>query len=64
MMMFGAGGGPMAFGGIRPQAVAAPMQMASGMEVPTSTNTEPLKEVGRVRNVFPETWLWTNSSVG
>lgn len=24
----------------------------------------PLKEVGKVRSVFPETWLWTNSTVG
>ena len=23
-----------------------------------------LKTVDRIRNVFPETWLWTNASVG
>ncbi|XP_071088372.1 CD109 antigen-like isoform X6 [Haliotis cracherodii] len=31
----------------------------------TVTNTKPnLQEVERVRNVFPETWLWTNTSSG
>ncbi|XP_046553016.1 CD109 antigen-like [Haliotis rubra] len=25
---------------------------------------QPLKEVGRVRNFFPETWLWTNTTIG
>ena len=25
---------------------------------------QPLKEVDRVRNFFPETWLWLNTSVG
>ena len=27
-------------------------------------NNSPLKEVERVRSQFPETWLWTNTSVG
>ena len=27
-------------------------------------HTSPLKEVERVRSDFPETWLWTNASVG
>ncbi|XP_048243532.1 CD109 antigen-like isoform X6 [Haliotis rufescens] len=31
----------------------------------TVTNTKPnLQEVERVRNVFPETWLWSNTSSG
>jgi hypothetical protein len=25
---------------------------------------QPLKEVDRVRALFPETWLWTNVSIG
>jgi len=24
----------------------------------------PVKAVGKVRSIFPETWLWTNTSVG
>lgn len=45
---------PMAFGGdmgaIPPAAPAAA--------------TQSLASVDKIRNVFPETWLWTNSSVG
>lgn len=26
--------------------------------------TAALKSVEKIRNVFPETWLWTNSTVG
>ena len=24
----------------------------------------PLQAVGRIRNVFPETWLWSNATTG
>ena len=27
-------------------------------------STHTLKDVDRVRNYFPETWLWTNSTAG
>lgn len=30
----------------------------------SSNNNNNLKEPGRIRNVFPETWLWTNASTG
>nr|XP_034324217.1 CD109 antigen isoform X1 [Crassostrea gigas]XP_034324218.1 CD109 antigen isoform X1 [Crassostrea gigas] len=30
----------------------------------TSSINNNLKETGRIRNVFPETWLWTNASTG
>ncbi|KAK7096877.1 hypothetical protein V1264_003921 [Littorina saxatilis] len=45
--------------------------MAGGMmpttPVPNSVDElkdKPLKEVNRVRNMFPETWLWVNTTVG
>ena len=27
-------------------------------------NPSPLKSVDRVRSVFPETWLWSNATIG
>lgn len=40
----------MAFGGVN--------------ELAFTSSSEPMREVDRVRNVFPETWLWTNASIG
>lgn len=40
----------MAFGGVN--------------ELALTSSSEPMREVDRVRNVFPETWLWTNASIG
>ena len=34
---------------------------ATGGSVP---NLSPLKDVERVRSVFPETWLWSNATLG
>ena len=28
------------------------------------TPKQPLKEASRVRSVFPETWLWSNATIG
>lgn len=36
--------------------------MAPAPQAPIASQT--LKNVNHVRNVFPETWLWTNSSTG
>ncbi|KAL3880815.1 hypothetical protein ACJMK2_033022, partial [Sinanodonta woodiana] len=55
MAMMGAGmgaGGGMALNG----AVAGGMAMTGGQQG--------LQEVTKVRSVFPETWLWTNETVG
>lgn len=30
----------------------------------SSLSSKPLQEVSRIRNAFPETWLWTNVSAG
>jgi len=43
--------------------------MGGGLLPPLEANTaggsgQPLQEVERVRSVFPETWLWSNASVG
>lgn len=40
---------------------AAPVPVAGHIAAVSSNS---MKEVGRVRSVFPETWLWTNSSTG
>ncbi|XP_052721975.1 CD109 antigen-like isoform X2 [Crassostrea angulata] len=54
----------MAFGGaIAPMAPMPAMAMTNGM-APNPAPSSQLKEVGRVRSVFPETWLWTNASIG
>ena len=51
---FGGGGGGHAMAGMAPGGVA-----------PSSGSTGPaLKTVDRIRNVFPETWLWSNANVG
>lgn len=57
----GAEFGPAAggFGGVNALAGAAP----DPAPVPSGTSTK-LASVDSIRNVFPETWLWTNSSVG
>lgn len=36
--------------------------MAPAPQAPIASQT--LKNVDHIRNVFPETWLWTNSSTG
>lgn len=48
-MMFGAGAGMVA-----PQVATATSGSSQG----------PVKSVEQIRAVFPETWLWSNSSVG
>ncbi|XP_062608191.1 CD109 antigen-like isoform X3 [Saccostrea cucullata] len=56
--MMGAGG---AIDAMMPMPVpGAPM----GGGVAAGSSPQPLKSVGRVRNVFPETWLWSNCSTG
>jgi len=44
----------------------AEFSSSAGGAAPPDTQqaTSQLKDVGRVRNVFPETWLWTNTSTG
>lgn len=37
--------------------------MGTGGLDPSSTNA-PLREVGRIRHIFPETWLWSNATLG
>lgn len=53
-MGFGGGAGG---GNLLPMAA-----MAGGGGVPPQNGPMGLKEVGRVRNIFPETWLWTNQT--
>lgn len=55
----------MAFAGgaMAPMAPMPAMAMTNGM-APNPAPSSQLKEVGRVRTVFPETWLWTNASIG
>lgn len=50
----GAGGFAAAAGGAMPGVAPAPN--------PASSSS--LATVDKIRNVFPETWLWTNSTVG
>ena len=45
-MLFGTGAGA----GVMPQTATS------------GSGPAPLKSVDRIRNVFPETWLWTNST--
>lgn len=62
-MGFGGGGG--GFGGF-----AGAGAVDDGAMVPapqrgqTSAVSSDLASVDKIRNIFPETWLWTNSSVG
>lgn len=55
------GGG--AIGGMMPMPIMPPTDMfgspAGGGASPSS-----LQAVGRIRNVFPETWLWSNATTG
>ena len=43
---------------------ALPSMAPGGGGPPSSSSGSALKTVDRVRNVFPETWLWSNTSVG
>ena len=36
----------------------------SGSSAGTGGSVQPLQKVERVRNIFPETWLWTNKTTG
>ena len=50
-------------------ALAGGMPPMAGTGTATGTggsqpNPSPLKSVDRVRSVFPETWLWSNASIG
>lgn len=53
----------MAFGGGTATGALAPMMPVNSM-VPNPAPNSQLKEVGRVRSVFPETWLWSNATIG
>ncbi|XP_022321696.2 CD109 antigen-like isoform X2 [Crassostrea virginica] len=54
----------MAFsGGMIAPGALAPMMPVNSM-VPNPAPNSQLKEVGRVRSVFPETWLWSNATIG
>jgi len=53
-------------GGFDDGEMRAPV-MASGMAPdpePNVAQSSDLATVDTIRNVFPETWLWTNSTVG
>lgn len=59
-MAFGAGGGGGGFG-----SGSGGFGSGSGGGASSSASgSQNLKEVGHIRNVFPETWLWTNSTIG
>ena len=45
-------------------AVDPSFELGTATSTGSQTSTSPLKKVERVRSVFPETWLWTNSTVG
>ena len=45
-----------------PGGVMPDMALAGGGGAPAPSAA--LKSVGRVRSVFPETWLWSNASIG
>lgn len=51
------GGG--AIDGMMPMPIMPPGSPAGGGASPSS-----LQAVGRIRNVFPETWLWSNATTG
>lgn len=51
-MAFGAGAGGGAGGGFA---------VANSLSTGSSTN---LKQIEHVRSIFPETWLWQNSTTG
>lgn len=58
------GGGFSGFSAVNSVAGSA---LNGGIVQPPSTNqvqTPDLKEPTKVRNVFPETWLWTNTTIG
>ena len=42
-----------------PAAMVTPMPMATSVPAPAGGSAEELAEVARVRQFFPETWLWT-----
>jgi CD109 antigen len=45
-------------------AAAAAAPTAAGMLLPEGAQTTPLAEVQRVRQYFPETWIWTDLTTG
>ena len=51
----------MTFGGGGPDLGGMVATGMAGGHPPTNGG---LQKVDRVRSVFPETWLWTNTSVG
>lgn len=57
-----AGPTPYPIGGIAHFAPTAQPAVAFPNKKPLGV--QPLKEVGRVRSFFPETWLWTNTTIG
>ncbi|WAQ99618.1 CD109-like protein, partial [Mya arenaria] len=48
-------------GGFRPVPASS---VGAGTATGTSSHATAMKEPERIRNVFPETWLWSNSSTG
>lgn len=50
--------------GFLPGATMPPTPLMMSTMMSTPLPNFQLKEVGRVRSVFPETWLWTNRSTG
>lgn len=59
--MAGGGFGDTALGG----APGGALNFAGGAVPPPDPDaTSTLAAVDSIRNIFPETWLWTNSSVG
>lgn len=45
-----------------PQAM--PQPVPNGANSLAGSVTTPLKEVTKIRSNFPETWLWTNETIG
>lgn len=43
---------------------ARPVTHSGGEVAPNSGSPAKTSPVTRIRKVFPETWLWTNSSIG
>lgn len=55
-----AGGG--AIDGMMPMPI--PITDVFGSPVGGGASPSSLQAVGRIRNVFPETWLWSNATTG
>ncbi|XP_071088566.1 CD109 antigen-like [Haliotis cracherodii] len=58
--------GPTAYplGGYTGYPTASPFLGISNYPTPYTGTGQPLKQVERVRKFFPETWLWTNTTIG